>query len=198
MEVTTRHHAAPGSTLRDHAGRTTREPDVQPPVFAERGLRVARVAGTLALASRSTSPTLRQLDVEITSRTNRQPSLGRREEREAQGGARRRARHPGTPEPQPLRRPAHLRCPARGLRVLGAVRGGRAHGVPEDDHPDADTLFRRDVQQEHHPVFQDASVWISERSLLIERYDLNRGITDFFEEPIESRALPEDLKSRSS
>ena len=25
---------------------------------------------------------------------------------------------------------------ARGLRVLGAVRGGRAYGVPEDDHPE--------------------------------------------------------------
>ena len=75
--------------------------------------------------------------------------LGRREEREAQGGAPHRvrghrlphrawrpARHPGTSEPRPLRRAAYLRCPARGLRVPGAVRGGRARGVLEDDHPE--------------------------------------------------------------
>ena len=29
-----------------------------------------------------------------------------------------------------------LRRPARGLRVPGAVRRGRALGVPEDDHPE--------------------------------------------------------------
>ena len=40
------------------------------------------------------------------------------------------------PNPEPLRRPAHLRRPARGLRVPGAVRRGRAHGLPEDDHPE--------------------------------------------------------------
>ena len=39
--------------------------------------------------------------------------------------------------PNPDRcRPAHLRRPARGLRVLGAVRRGRALGVPEDDYPE--------------------------------------------------------------
>jgi uncharacterized DUF497 family protein len=26
----------------------------------------------------------------------------------------------------------------RGLRVLGAVRRGRAHGLPEDDHPESE------------------------------------------------------------
>src|SRR4030095_11678961 len=75
--------------------------------------------------------------------------LGRREEREAQGGSRHRvrghrlphrawrpARHPGAPEPRPVRRPAHLRRPARGLRLPGAVRRGRPHGLPEDDHPE--------------------------------------------------------------
>jgi len=40
-------------------------------------------------------------------------------------------------EPRPLRRPAHLRRPARGPRVPGSVRGGRAYGVPEDDHPES-------------------------------------------------------------
>jgi hypothetical protein len=45
-------------------------------------------------------------------------------------------RRPRTPEPQPLRWPAHLRCPARGLRVRGAVHRRRAHGLPEDDHPE--------------------------------------------------------------
>src|SRR5438132_10043604 len=63
--------------------------------------------------------------------------LGRREEREAQDGARHRvrrnrlphrarrpARYPGAPEPRALRRPAHFRRPTRGLRVSGAVRRG--------------------------------------------------------------------------
>ena len=40
------------------------------------------------------------------------------------------------PNPQPLRRPAHLRSSARGLRVPGTVRRGRAFGVLEDDHPE--------------------------------------------------------------
>ena len=31
----------------------------------------------------------------------------------------------------------HLHRPTRGLRVPGAVRGGRAHGIPEDDHPES-------------------------------------------------------------
>ncbi|HET9264133.1 MAG TPA: hypothetical protein VFO14_13870 [Vicinamibacterales bacterium] len=52
-----------------------------------------------------------------------------------EGGTRFYNRHPGTSEPRPLRGPAHLRRPARGLCVLGAVRGGRAHGVNEDDLP---------------------------------------------------------------
>ena len=50
--------------------------------------------------------------------------------------ARRRARQPGTSAPRPLRRPAHLRPPARGRRVPRPLRRRRAHGLPEDDHPE--------------------------------------------------------------
>jgi hypothetical protein len=40
------------------------------------------------------------------------------------------------PNPDRYRRLAHLRRPARGLRIPAAVRRGRAQGVPEDDHPE--------------------------------------------------------------
>jgi hypothetical protein len=38
--------------------------------------------------------------------------------------------------PNPSRYAGHLRSPARGLRVPGPVRRRRAHGLPEDDHPE--------------------------------------------------------------
>jgi hypothetical protein len=40
------------------------------------------------------------------------------------------------PNPDRYAGQRNLRRPARGLRVLAAVRGRRAHGVPEDDHPE--------------------------------------------------------------